>query len=118
MTETVDFKKLQRQARWEKFKANMKEKVTNGLQAVYDHRYELLGAIVIIGGTAKSVNRMATNAAEKRDQERRIWDPVEGHYWRTKRKLSNADFLEMEQIRKSRNCSKGEALEIMGLLRR
>lgn len=117
-TETVDFKKLQRQAKWQSFKENMKEKVTSGLQAVYDHRYELLGAVVIIGGTVKSVNRMATNASEKRDQKRRVWDPSAGHYWRTKHELSNSEYLEMERIQKEYDCSKGKALELMGLLRR
>ena len=117
-TETVDFKKIQRQAKWNQFKTNMKEKVSNGLQAVYDHRYELLGAVVIIGGTVKSVNRMATNASEKRDQKRRVWDPSAGHYWRTKHELSNTEYLEMERIQKEYDCSKGKALELMGLLKR
>lgn len=114
---TVSFSEFKKKLKLEERKRKAKEAVISGCQKAWDHRYEIAGAIIIGAGTIKTISRTVNNASERYEKDHRIWDPSEGHYWKTSRKLSNSDYLEMERLRQRYCCTKGEALDMMGLLR-
>ena len=76
-------------------------------------------ASILIPGTielCKMGQKRSARRDKKRDDDLRVWDPVEGHHWYLRRKLSNSEFLEME--RRVRNGeARGQILEQMGVLR-
>ena len=108
---------------FEKFKDDLKKevkkrKIDKALKTVWDYRYEIAGAIAFGLMTANTAGKMIDKANEKSEEGKKIYDPKEGHYWRTKRKLTNKEYLEMSEIKKQYGCNKGEALKIMGLLKK
>ncbi|MBQ8134791.1 MAG: hypothetical protein IJ192_10370 [Clostridia bacterium] len=56
-------------------------------------------AIVGITGVIKSANRRANLNKEAKQKELYCYDRSLGHYWQLKRKLSNFDWLEINQRR-------------------
>lgn len=76
-------------------------------------------ASILIPGTIEVVKMGQKRKArkdKKRDDDLRVWDPVEGHHWYLRRKLTNSEFLEME--RRVRNGEdRGQVLYDMGVLR-
>lgn len=114
MGETVNFEDIKKQVK----RQELIDKAKQIGQVAWDHRYEIAGGLVSLVMTAKTANSMIQNARDRKEEDCRIYDRSAGHYWRTKRKLKNADYLELEEIRKATGCSKGEALKIMGLLKK
>jgi len=108
---------------FEDFKKEVKKRdIVNKAKAfarsAYERRYEIAGGILTAVMAVKTINNVVESANNRREQDCRIYDRSEGHYWRTKRKLSNSEYLEMEEIRNLYGCSKGEALNRMGLLKK
>ena len=117
MSEQFDFEKIKREAK----RAEFKEKVKDTASAVYnwagDHKAEIAGvALFLLAGT-KQVNKIVDNHRDDVIRKRRIYDPKEGHYWNLRRELRTDEYLELERLEK-RGYSKGEALKMMGLLKK
>ena len=70
------------------------------------------GAIEVV----KMGQKREARKDKKRDDDLRVWDPVEGHHWYLRRKLTNSEFLEMEH-RVRNGEPRGQVLEQMGVLR-
>lgn len=80
-------------------------------------------AAVVIPAAIYGGTRIITNAQTRsrmreknREIERRIYDPQEGHYWYTNRKLNNRDFEDISRLRRA-GFSREQALRYLGLLR-
>ena len=65
---------------------------------------------------AKMGQKHTTKRDKKKDENLRIWDPVEGHYWHLRRPLTNSEFLMMERLVRD-GTPRGQVLEDMGVLR-
>lgn len=64
--------------------------------------------ILTIVGVVKDVHM-------SRLKDRKIWDPVNGIYWFTKRPMTGSEKLEFEHM-VATGCERGRALDEMGLL--
>lgn len=76
-------------------------------------------ASILIPGAIELVKMGQKSSArkdKKKDEDLRIWDPVEGHHWYLRRPLTNSEFLEME-ARVRNGEARGRVLEQMGVLR-
>lgn len=81
---------------------------------VYENRYEIGAAVLGLTAVARTANKIANDAYDRRMSERRVWDPREQCYYDLRRPLRNAD---NDAIRSymDRGYTKGEALKILGL---
>lgn len=69
-----------------------------------------------VGALAKGASRSKKVREEKDIRDRYCWDPSTGHWWETRRKLSNAEWREVES--RKRNGEKvGDILASMKLLK-
>ena len=113
---TVSFDKV-------KFKIKVEEtkrKVWNGLCQVGDfcvrNKEIVIPMAIAIGGAGKEVGKMHKAHREDYIHEIRHWDPRDGEYYESKRKLKKNEKLEM--IRRQRaGESKAEILDSWGLLK-
>ena len=73
-----------------------------------------IGAMVEIG---KAMNRSSTMRTNKRLRENYVYDRSAGHYYETKRKLKNKEWLQFDE-RRDQGEPVGRILNDMGLLKR
>lgn len=108
------------ETKFQSFKRKAKEKFDNGIDAIKQHKEEIieiaplaLGALAV---TAKVITKSVHLKQERDLKDRFVWDNHLGHYWKTKRKLSNNEWLEVER-RKKLGEDIGTILRSMKLLR-
>lgn len=80
----------------------------------------VIGAITLIDIASKgviSVGREARRLHDIKIENRKIWDPVNGIYWYTKKPLSGAQKLEFERLVK-KGYDRGQILDTMGVLKK
>ncbi len=76
------------------------------------------GFVTAVGGLCKGVAKvgnMVQDAQEKKDSEKRIWNPVAGEYLYTKKPMTGRQKLEFEQ-RIASGEPRAQILHDMGLL--
>ena len=91
---------------------------------ISQHPTEFIGlctvSITAIGAATKGVKGLIgeiDRVAEKRDERCRVWDPVNGIFWRTKHPLTTSQQLELER-RVMMNENRGDILDSMNVLRK
>lgn len=116
---TVNFDDFKREAKIRELKAKVKAGYDKAKQVVTEHPAESLALATTAIGTVIGLVRRADRKADlkKAEQlkERYIYDRSIGGYWKTRRKLSTNDMLEIEREKKL-GRSLGEILRDMRLL--
>lgn len=102
----IDITKDLKHAEW---KLKWKKRFNAAKNWAYENRQTLMVAVpavaTAIGGVIKVAGRRANIATEERNKDRRCYDARLGHYWQLKRKLSNSEWLKIDQ-----RMAKGERL--------
>ena len=111
-------KKEERRRKFKEATDNFRQKAGNVANEIYRNRYAIAGTIFAGVTVARSVNKLVNDGRDRKRADRMIYDRKTDDWWETKRKLTNNERIQMLEIMKSRGCGKGEALRIMGLLRR
>lgn len=116
---TVDINEFKREAKIRKLKAKVEEIKNKAVDFVTDHPTEALALATTLIGSAVGLARRADRKKDIREQQRLreeyIYDRSLGSYWKTRRKLSNSEKLEIER-RRRQGESLGEILRSMRLL--
>ena len=116
---TVDINEFKREAKIRKIKAKVEEIKNKAVDFVADHPTEALALGTTLIGSAVGLARRADRKKDLREQQRLreeyIYDRSLGSYWKTRRKLSNSEKLEIER-RRRQGESLGEILRSMRLL--
>lgn len=116
---TVNFDDFKKEAKIRELKAKAKAGFDKTKQLVTEHPAESLALATTAIGTVIGLVRRADRKADlkKAEQlkERYIYDRSIGGYWKTRRKLSTNDMLEIEHQKKM-GRSLGEILRDMRLL--
>lgn len=116
---TVDIRDFKREERIRKFKAKVNETADKVKDFVADHPAESLALLTTAIGSAVGLARRADRKRDIREQQRLreeyIYDRSIGDYWHTRRKLTNAEKLEIERRRRAGE-SLGDILKSMRLL--
>lgn len=116
---TVDINEFKREAKIRKIKAKFEEIKNKAVDFVTDHPTEALALATTLIGSAVGLARRADRKKDLREQQRLreeyIYDRSLGSYWKTRRKLSNSEKLEIER-RRRQGESLGEILRSMRLL--
>ena len=114
--------KIDAKYRFNEFKADVKFKVQKAKDWVYNNKEFLMVATPIaIGAIAegrKVVSQVSTNVNRRKEQNHRdydVWDPSAGVQIHCKRKLSNADRIEIS-MRRANGESTAYILKDMGLI--
>lgn len=115
----VDIEDFKKEARIRKLKAKVEEMKDKVKDFVMDHPTEALALATTLIGSAVGLARRADRKKDLREQQRLreeyIYDRSLGSYWKTRRKLSNSEKLEIER-RRRQGESLGEILRSMRLL--
>lgn len=115
----VDIDDFKREAKIRKVKAKVEEIKNKAVDFVTDHPTETLALATTLIGSAVGLARRADRKKDIREQQRLreeyIYDRSLGSYWKTRRKLSNSEKLEIER-RRRQGESLGEILRSMRLL--
>lgn len=116
---TVDINEFKREAKIRKIKAKVEEIKNKAVDFVTDHPTESLALATTLIGSAVGLARRADRKKDLREQQRLkeeyIYDRSLGSYWKTRRKLTNAEKLEIDRRRRAGE-SLGEILRSMRLL--
>lgn len=116
---TVDINDFKREAKIRELKAKAKAGYDKAKQVVTEHPAESLAlATTLVGsviGLARRADRKADLKKSEELKERYIYDRSIGGYWKTRRKLSANDMLEIERQKKL-GRGLGEILQDMRLL--
>lgn len=116
---TVDINDFKREAKVRELKAKAKAGYDKVKQVVTEHPAESLALATTAIGTVIGLVRRADRKADlkKAEQlkERYIYDRSIGGYWKTKRKLTTSDMLEIEREKKM-GRGLGETLRDMRLV--
>lgn len=119
-SKTVEIRDFKREARIRKIKAKISEACDKVKDFVSDHPAESLAlattAIGSVVGLARRYDRKKDIREQQRLRDEYIYDRSIGHYWQTRRKLTNQEKLEIERRRRSGEAL-GDILESMRLLR-
>ena len=105
--------------KWEAFKKKAKEKYEEAKVWCGEHKEVFVGvAAAVVSGVFEVVKIAAkadARSEEKELKELYIYDRSMGHYWKLRRKLTNAEYRELER-RRAEGESMGEILESMRVL--
>lgn len=116
---TVDINEFKREAKIRKLKAKVEEIKNKAVDLITEHPTEALALATTLIGSAVGLARRADRKKDLREQQRLreeyIYDRSLGSYWKTRRKLSNSEKLEIER-RRRQGESLGEILRSMRLL--
>lgn len=116
---TVDINEFKREAKIRKIKAKVEEIKNKAVDLITEHPTEALALATTLIGSAVGLARRADRKKDLREQQRLreeyIYDRSLGSYWKTRRKLSNSEKLEIER-RRRQGESLGEILRSMRLL--
>lgn len=85
-----------------------------------DNKEATLGIVVIAAGAIKSISKAVRKHIDYKETEelvdKRVYDRSLGHYWELRRKLTNREWVEINE-RKKDGDSLGDILQQMNLLR-
>lgn len=116
---TVDINDFKKELKIRELKAKVKAGYGKAKQMVVDHPAESFAlATTVVGsviGLVKRADRKADLKKAEQLKERYIYDRSIGGYWKTRRKLSTSDMLEIERQKKL-GRGLGEILRDMRLL--
>lgn len=116
---TVDINDFKREARIRKFKAKIEETADKVKDLVAEHPAESMALVTAAFGSLIGLARRYDRKKDLREQQRLrdeyIYDRSLGSYWRTRRKMTNGEKLEVER-RRRQGESLGEILRDMRLL--
>lgn len=116
---TVDIDDFKREARIRKFKQKIEEAVDKYKDLVAEHPAESMALVTAAFGSLIGLARRYDRKKDLREQQRLrdeyIYDRSLGSYWRTRRKMTNGEKLEVER-RRRQGESLGEILRDMRLL--
>lgn len=105
--------------KWQEFKWKAKQKFDAAKEWCVENKEITAAAIsALIGGTfeiIKIASKADAREEEKELKELYIYDRSMGHYWKLRRKLTNAEYREIERRRQDGE-SIGEILESMRVL--
>ena len=114
--------KVDAKYRYQEFKANIRFKVQQAKDWIINNKEFLIVATPIaIGAIAESrkvISQVSTDTNRRKEQQHRdydVWDPSAGVQIRCKRKLSNADRIEIS-MRRANGESTAYILKDMGLI--
>lgn len=115
----VDIDDFKKEAKIRKLKAKVEEIKNKAVDLITEHPTEALALGTTLIGSAVGLARRADRKKDLREQQRLreeyIYDRSLGSYWKTRRKLSNSEKLEIER-RRRQGESLGEILRSMRLL--
>lgn len=116
---TVDINEFKKEAKIRKLKAKVEEIKNKAVDLITEHPTEALALATTLIGSAVGLARRADRKKDLREQQRLrdeyIYDRSLGSYWRTRRKMTNSEKLEVERRRRGGE-SLGEILRDMRLL--
>lgn len=119
MAELIDENGKVVNEKWEKFKDDMKCKYIVAKEWVSKNKeFVIACAPAIIGGlfeVMKIASKKDARDEEKELKELYIYDRSMGHYWKLRRRLTNAEYREIER-RRAEGETMGEILEDMRVL--
>lgn len=105
--------------KWEKFKSDLKCKYIVAKDwCIRNKEVVIAVAPAVIGGffeIVKIASKKDARDEEKELKELYIYDRSMGHYWKLRRRLTNAEYREIER-RKAEGETMGEILEDMRVL--
>ena len=117
-TEKKDTKEVLKY-KWEAFKVKAKQKYDEAKEWCGNHMELVVGVVpVLITGffeVIKIASKADAREEEKELKELYIYDRSMGHYWKLRRRLTNAEYREIER-RRAEGESMGEILEDMRVL--
>lgn len=117
-TEKKDTKEVLKY-KWEAFKVKAKQKYDEAKDWCGEHKELVVAAVpVLISGffeVIKIASKADAREEEKELKELYIYDRSMGHYWKLRRRLTNAEYREIER-RRAEGESMGEILEDMRVL--
>ena len=116
---TVNIDDFKKEAKIRKLKAKVEEIKNKAVDFVADHPTEALALATTLVGSVVGLARRADRKKDLREQQRLreeyIYDRSIGDYYHTRRKLTNAEKLEIDR-RRRQGESLGEILRSMRLL--
>ena len=114
--------KVDAKYRFQEFKADMRFKMQKAKDWAANNKEFLIIAVPVgvsaIAEGRKVISQVSTNANRRKEQDHRdydVWDPSAGVQIRCKRKLSNADRIEIS-MRRANGESTAYILKDMGLI--
>lgn len=110
---TKDLKRAERKAKWKKRLDGAKEWVSENRQVLI---VAVPAIATTVGGLIRVANRRVNIATEERNKDRRCYDARLGHYWELRRKLSNSEWVTIDQ-RMARGERLSDILYDLGVLK-
>ena len=111
------FEDFKRKVDFEEKKRKAKEGLCTFGKVLWENKGTIAGAIIIGTGAAKTLNKVANDAHERKLRDRSTYDNRTSTWYETKKPLTNRQKLEVQDLMKS-GMTKGEALRELGLLKR
>ena len=109
------------EGKFKRFCRETKEKAKAFVETCKENKEQVVAvAAIAVPAVTETVKLIAKNRNRQQDNDKRyleMWDPVEGHHWKLRRKLKTSEYLEVER-RVKNGESRGEVLDDMGLLRK
>lgn len=104
----VSMKDFERESKRREFKENAKQKISNAVNLVREHKEEImiLSPIIIAGitGVTKVSKGMIRNHNLNKEQDLKelyCYDRSLGHYWKLRKPLSNNDWIAINDRKKN-----------------
>lgn len=104
----VSMKDFERESKRREFKENVKQKISNAVNFVREHKEEItiLSPIIIAGitGVTKVSKGMIRNHNLNKEQDLKelyCYDRSLGHYWKLRKPLSNNDWIAINDRKKN-----------------
>lgn len=104
----VSMKDFERESKRREFKENVKQKISNAVNFVREHKEEImiLSSIIIAGitGVTKVSKGMIRNHNLNKEQDLKelyCYDRSLGHYWKLRKPLSNNDWIAINDRKKN-----------------
>lgn len=104
----VSMKDFERESKRREFKENAKQKISNAVNFVREHKEEImiLSPIIIAGitGVTKVSKGMIRNHNLNKEQDLKelyCYDRSLGHYWKLRKPLSNNDWIAINDRKKN-----------------
>ena len=111
---------IEMKEKFENFKWSIKDKCRRTINYLKDNKEVLLIVLPMVGvavtGAVKITSKALNNHRAETIKKKYIYDPSGGFYWPTKRPLSGAEKLQLDE-RHRNGESYGQILVSMGLLK-
>lgn len=111
------FKDFERKAKIEELKRKVVDGAYKVGRTIWDNKVAIGSAIVILTSAARTANKVANDAHDRKVRDRSTYDNRTGTWYETKHKLSNSEKLKIQDLMRT-GLTKGEALRELNLLKR